>query len=82
MCNKKCGMKEHKFNPNLKSLIARFSSKNGPSFFVTIVTLFNVLELVLTFRYLVNQEQDQFYYVKTIWLISIVNITLHENYIG
>ena len=66
MCNKKCGMKEHKFNPNSKSLIARFSSKNGPSFFVTIVTLFNVLELVLTFRYLVNQEQDQFYYMKTI----------------
>ena len=66
MCNKKCGMKEHKFTPNLKSLIARFSSKNTPSFFVTIVTLFNVLKLVLTFRYLVNQEQDQFYYMKTI----------------
>ena len=34
-----------------------FLEKNGPSFFVKFVTFSNVLVLVVTFCYLVKQEQ-------------------------
>ena len=34
--NKKCGMKEYKFTLNLKSLIARFSSKMAHNFLLNL----------------------------------------------
>ena len=81
------GMKKCKFTPNLKSLNACFLSKMAHHFFVKLVTFLNVLVLVLTFCYLVKQEQGQFYYMKTfrtkitlvkIWKVPILSISVTE----
>ena len=42
-----------------------FLSKIAHHFFVKLVTFLNVLVLVLTFCYLVKQEQGQLFYMKT-----------------
>ena len=48
MQNTKCGMKECKFTQNLKSLVARFSSKMAHHFLLNLLLFLNVLVLGLT----------------------------------